>query len=141
MKKDYIKKYGKLNSDVYEIALSFIVERSIFYIDSLDDTISRLYFIMERRGKKEDNRLQSHFNKLLQVGTYYLTPERIKSYNLRIEFREKSQNINGLQLADLAAYPIARFVMDKERANPAFEIVQPKIYSRGPKLYGLKIFP
>lgn len=140
-KNNYIKKYGKLKSDVYEIALSFIVERSIFYIDSLDKTISKLYFIMERRGKKEDNRLLSHFNKLLQVGTYYLTPERIESYNLRIEFREKRQNINGLQLADLSAYPIARYVMDKERANPAFEIVKPKIYSKGTKLYGLKIFP
>jgi len=55
--------------------------------------------------------------------------------------RDKRKNINGLQLADLAAYPIARYVNDKERANPSFDIIKPKIYSKGTKLYGLKEFP
>jgi len=31
-KANYIKQYGKLASDVYEIALSFILERSIFFL-------------------------------------------------------------------------------------------------------------
>jgi hypothetical protein len=53
----------------------------------------------------------------------------------------KKQNINGLQLADLIAYPIARYCMDKDRANPAFDIIKSKIYARGSKRYSLKIFP
>jgi hypothetical protein len=64
----------------------------------------------------------------------------LKTFKLKIEFRNKKQNINGLQLSDLVAYPIARYAMDKERANPAYEIVKPKIYSQGTKMYGLKYF-
>jgi hypothetical protein len=70
-----------------------------------------------------------------------VSPERLKAYKIKIEYRDKRQNVNGLQLSDLVAYPIARYSMDKERANPAFDIIKPKIYAKGGKLYGLKIFP
>jgi hypothetical protein len=140
-KANYIKKYGKLKSDVYEIALSFIVERAVFYLDSIEESIDKLYFIIEKRGKKEDAQLRNHFESLLQVGTYYLSPERLKSYNFHITFMDKRKNINGLQLADLVVYPIARYVEDKDRANPAFDIIRPKIYNKGGRLYGLKEFP
>ena len=140
-KEGYIKKYGKLKNDVYEIALSFIVERAIFYFNSLHTKIGTLFFIIEERGKKEDIQLKKHFESIRNKGTYYLTPERLKTFKLKIEFRNKKQNINGLQLSDLVAYPIARYAMDKERANPAYEIVKPKIYSQGTKMYVLKYFP
>ncbi len=140
-KEEYIKKYGKLRTDVYEIALSFIVERTIFYLDSIGNTITKLYFIIEKRGKKEDSELKYHFDRLKQIGTYYVTPKRLNNYNIDIAFRNKRQNINGLQLADLVAYPIARYVGDKERANPAFDIIKPEIYSEGSNMYGLKEFP
>lgn len=140
-KEEYIRKYGKLRTDVYEISLSFIVERSVFYLDSLDDKISKLYFIIEERGKKEEATLKSHFERLKQVGTYYVTPERLNTYNFDIAFRNKRNNVNGLQLADLIAYPIARYVGDKARANPAFDIIKPKIYSKDSNLFGLKEFP
>lgn len=140
-KDKYIKKYGKLKGDVYEIALSFIIERSVFYLDSLGKTINKLYLIIEKRGKREDAHLKQHVETLLQIGTFYVTPERLKAYNIKVEFWDKRQNVNGLQLSDLIAYPIARYSMDKERANPAFDIIKPKIYSKGGKLYGLKIFP
>ena len=140
-KENYIKKYGKLKTDVYEIALSFIIERAVFYLDSLGTAINSIYLIIEKRGKKEDAQLKKHFETLLQVGTFYVNADRLKSYNIKVEFRDKRQNINGLQLADLIAYPIARYSMDNERANPAFDIIKSKIYSRGNKMYGLKIFP
>ena len=54
---------------------------------------------------------------------------RLKAYD--IEFKRKH---HGLQLADLIA------VLDGDRPNFAFEIVKPKIYSKGSRLYGLKIF-
>ena len=137
----YIKKYGKLNNDVYEIALSFIVERVIFYLNSLKTKIDTLFFVLEERGKKEDIQLKKHFDSIRNKGTYYLTPDRLKLCNLKIEFRNKKQNVNGLQLSDLVAYPIARYAMDKERANPAFDIIKPKIYSKGSRTFGLKFFP
>jgi hypothetical protein len=53
-KDNYIKKYGKLSNDVYELALSFIIERAIFYLDDLIDNNKRLHIVIEKRGKKEE---------------------------------------------------------------------------------------
>lgn len=139
-KEEYIKRYGMLNNDVYEIALSFIIERAVFYLDEIKDA-NALDIVIEKRGKKEDSQLQKHFQKVKGVGTYFVKPERIKKYGFGFHFRDKKDNINGLQLADLVAYPTARNVIDPHRANPAFDIVEPKFYSKNGKKYGLKIFP
>jgi len=140
-KEKHVKKYGKLQTDVYEIALSFIKERAVFLLDSYDEEISEVQLIIEKRGKREDTQLKNHIENLFKRGTYYVKPERINSYGLKHQFVSKYENYNGLQLSDLNAYPIARYAMDKERANPAFDLIRPKIYSRGGKMYGLKTFP
>lgn len=139
-KEEYIKKYGKLSNSVYELALSFIIERAVFYLDDIKGDKS-LHIIIEERGKKEDAQLKAHFVNLINRGTGYVTPERFKALNIKIAFRSKKKNINGLQLADLIAYPIARFMIDSKRANPAFDILKPKFYTKNGKNYGLKIYP
>ncbi len=140
-KDHYIKKYGRLSDDVYEISLSFIIERAIFYLDALKNSNIELTIYIEKRGKKEDRRLAEHFQKLLARGTNYVDANRLMNYGIEISFKSKRENINGLQLADLIAYPVARFVIDSDRANPAFDLIKPKIYARANKMYGLKIFP
>ena len=57
------------------------------------------------------------------------------------KFKNKKENINCLQLADLIAYPIARFIIDPTKANPAFDILEPKIYRNNEGIVGLKIYP
>lgn len=140
-KDEYIKKFGRLSNDVYELALSFIIERSIFCLDEIRHNTIELEIIIEKRGKKEDKQLEEHFQRLLSRGTGYVEPERLKNYRVSISFKGKRENINGLQLADLIAYPIARYVIEPQRANPAFDVFSEKIYSKNGKRYGLKIFP
>lgn len=140
-KEKYIKKYGRLSNDVYEVALSFIIERAIFSMDEIRVDSKQLDIIIEKRGKKEDKQLDEHFQRLLARGTGFVTSERLKEINVKIHFRDKKDNINGLQMADLLAYPIARYVMDTKRANPAFDVLESKIYTKGEKRYGLKIYP
>ncbi len=140
-KEKHIKQYGKLASDVYEIALSFIIERSVFYLDDQPDKEKSLSILIEKRGRKEDTRLLEHFQRLCSRGTGYVTPERIHAYSISIDFYSKNDDVNGLQLADLIAYPIARYVIDPKRANPAFDILEQKFYSKKGKRYGLKVFP
>ncbi len=140
-KAKYIQKYGKLSNDVYELALSFIIERAIFSLDEVTKHNKQLEIIIEKRGKKEDRNLAEHFQRLLSRGTSYVSAERLQAVNVKISFRSKKENINGLQLADLLAYPMARYVIDHTRANPAFDILDDKIYRKGSKRYGLKIFP
>ena len=139
-KEKFIKKYGKLKDDVYEVSLSFIIERAVFYLDSTGNA-SGLDIIIERRGKKEDNKLANHIGLLKDIGTYYVKPDRIKHYGFKAYFYHKWKNINGLQLSDLLAYPISRHIIDPERANPAFDVLEDKFYSKNGKKYGLKVFP
>lgn len=140
-KDKYIKTYGRLSNDVYELSLSFIIERTVFYLDSLASEEKELKIIIEKRGPKEDKKLDEHFQRLLARGTGYVSAERLKALTMKIEFVDKKENINGSQMADLLAYPIARYVIDKARANPAFDQLEPKFYKKGSKRYGLKIFP
>jgi len=70
-----------------------------------------------------------------------LTSKELSNFNLTFTFKNKKENINGLQLADLVAYPIARYVIEPNRANPSFDILEPKIYCTNGGLDGLKIYP
>lgn len=140
-KAKYIKMYGKLSNDVYELALSFIIERAIFSLDEINNVEKHLEIVIEKRGKKEDKKLDEHFQRLLSRGTGYVSAERLNEVNIKITFKDKKENINGLQLADLVAYPIARYVINPKRANPAFDVLASKIYTKSGKRYGLKVFP
>lgn len=139
-KEKFIKTYGKLSNDIYELSLSFIVERAIFFLDDIPG-IKKLIIGIERRGKKEDKLLNEHFQKIKARGTSYVSSQRLKDLGLQIHFREKKENINGLQLSDLVAYPIITHVMNPQRANPAYDLISPFIYQKNGKLYGLKKFP
>ena len=140
LKESYIRKYGRLG-DVYGQSLSFIIERTVFFLDSLNKNGVELYTYAERRGKKEDIGLLKYYNEILDRGTYFVKPLRIKTYFKNFEFKDKRDNIIGLQISDLAAYPITRHILDKESVNNAFDILESKIYTQGGKQHGLKIFP
>ena len=100
-----------------------------------------LEIVIEKRGRKEDKKLEEHFQRLISRGTGYVNAERLRGYSLAITFSSKVESINGLQLADLVAYPIARYVIDSACANPAFDLIANKIYTKNGKRYGIKIFP
>jgi hypothetical protein len=57
-KQKYIKTYGKLSNDVYELSLSFIIERAIFCLDEVNNSEKQLEIVIEKRGKKEDKKLE-----------------------------------------------------------------------------------
>lgn len=141
LKEPYIRRYGKLN-DVYAQSLSFIMERAVFYLDDVcKDKQAELKTIIEKRGKKEDKALATYYDALLSKGTYWVSAQRIKNYFKSFEMRMKKDDVIGLQVADLVAYPITRHIMDEGIVNLAYDVIKDNIYSKGGKLYGLKIFP
>jgi hypothetical protein len=140
-KDEYIKRFGKLSNDVYELSLSFIIERAIFKLDEILQPIKKLDIILEQRGKKEDTKLKEHFQRITARGTGYVSAGRINSYEMTINFRSKIKNVNGLQLADLIAYPCATFVKEPKRPNPSFDVFSDKIYTRNGRKYGFKVYP
>jgi len=142
-KRKHVKKYGKGAKDPYILSLSFIIERIIFYLDSLDKS-ARLEILAEERGKREDRMLLSHFNSTIDRGTYYLQPSRIKQKVKGFSFHGKYDNIVGLQIADLCAYPMARHLLHPREQYIPFKIIEKKIYSDDNGKYmgwGLKVFP
>lgn len=139
-KERFIKKYGKLENDVYEISLSFILERTIFCLDSFGNC-QELEIIIEKRGKKEDTKLGEHIQKVRQRGTYFVDSTRFSKYGFKAKFSWKNENINGLQLSDLIAYPIARYILNPQGVNLAFDKFKNNFYKKSGKIYGLKKFP
>jgi hypothetical protein len=132
-------KYGVYANHPYELALMFALERLLPLLESVGQT--EVTIIAESRGKREDDELRLSFLEVINNGTGYVSYKRFRQVNFRLDFRQKGSNLVGTQIADLAAYPIARHTIDKDKDNRAFEIVKRKFY-KGPGLIrGLKVFP
>jgi hypothetical protein len=142
-KPKYQEAFGSLADDVYEAALSSLMEDAILHIESENKGTEKpfLKIVIEKRGKNEDTKLAHHFQQLLNRGTGKIKKERMKKIDFDFEFKDKKDNLNGLQLADLVAYPIARYVIEPNRANPAFDLVESKVYKRSGQKSGIKILP
>ncbi|GHT19636.1 3-deoxy-D-manno-octulosonic acid transferase [Bacteroidia bacterium] len=140
MKEPYIRKYGRFGN-VYALSLSSIMEKTISFLDVQDKKNIELHVYAESRGKKEDTALLNFYNVVLDRGTYFVKSEKIKQYFKKFEFHKKKENIIGLQIADIAAYPIAKYILDKNAQNPAFNIIESKIYRQSGEQHGLKILP
>jgi hypothetical protein len=142
-KEEYIRRYGKGAKDPYSLSFSFLIERLIFCLDNLDKK-AKVDIKAELRGKKEDEILLAHFNSILDRGTFYVSPERLREKILSFKFYSKRENITGLQIADLSAYPLARHLLNPKEPYIPFSIIEEKIYCNKDGEYegwGLKVFP
>ena len=71
LKEPYIRQFGKFN-DIYGQSLSFLIERSIFYLNDVSDNAD-MHIIAEMRGKQQDQSLLNYYNRLRDVGTHWIT--------------------------------------------------------------------
>ncbi len=140
LKERCIAKHG-VTADIYGTALKYVIQRSIFCVDDANKDGGTIDIIVERRGKRENKALLNYYNRLRFTGMHYVSHERLAEHMGHFGFSEKSENVFGLQVADLVAYPISRHVLNPERPNPAFNVIAHNIYSSNGKLLGLKIYP
>lgn len=129
--------------DVYGLSLSYLIERSIFCVDN-ESGIGRMpeiSIIVERRGKKEDGRLLNYYNGLRNHGTKWVVAERLRSRIKSFAFRDKKDNIIGLQIADLIAYPVTIHLLYPERHNPSYDVVKHNVFQDNGVLLGQKVIP
>ena len=141
-KEAYKKRYPKSNY-AYEDSLKFLCERSISCIGGVKKNNS-LHFCLEKRGERKDRQLKKLYTKIVRYGTKYKSTTDFKVCHPLLFFRDKHQNINGLQLADLCAYPIARKILSPKTPQPTYELFKDKIFCNRygqKKGYGLKFFP
>lgn len=138
-KQDHKEKYGMQATNPYDLALTFALERLLPLLEKEGQT--EAYLVAEARGKKEDDELRLSFLNIVTYGTYYNSADRFRKIKFHLRFKPKAMNVVGTQLADLAAYPIARYVIDPKKPLPAYEVIRKRFY-RGPGwIHGLKIFP
>ena len=133
IRKDELTARYRYPDDPYDLALLFAMERLVSVLEAARQR--QVTIVAEKRGQKEDRDLHVAFQRIVTRGSGFVSAERFQRIEFTLRFLPKSFNIIGTQLADLAAYPIARWVLDRKKLNPAFEVV------RGHLCRQLKIFP
>ena len=98
----------------YHYMIGSIVEEYVRFLEVIN---ARGDVMIESRGKKEDDLLQEFFESFLKTGSSYCSPEKIANriISKNIKFKEKSDNIPGLELADILAIPVLFQLLDKKK--------------------------
>ncbi len=141
-KEEHIGLFGKLADDPYEIGLTFLLERTVFELAEIDGVAD---VIIESRGDREDGNLAAKYNELTTRGSHQVSAKQfVMRFGTSVDFRKKENNDNGLQMADLCAYPTARHVLHPDQPQPAFDIIFEKFRKSNHgqvEGYGIQIFP
>lgn len=131
-KQNHRERYGINAQNPYDLSLMFALERLLFYLEEINQ--AEVTIIAESRGKVEDNALKLSFLTTINEGTKFVNASRFKARRFRLEFIPKERNIVGTQLADLAAYPFARWVLDPIKSHPSYPLIEKRCYRK-------KVFP
>jgi Protein of unknown function (DUF3800) len=116
-KLQHLERYKVWRSDPYHYCLTVLIERFVQWLEhqnAVGDVMA------ESRGAKEDMRLKREFTQIYTGGTDFLVPKlvqaRLTSKELKV--KPKAQNVAGLQLADLMAYPSYRTALCRHERKP-----------------------
>jgi hypothetical protein len=142
-KQTHLDQYAAKAKDAYHVGIGLLLERLVFYLNKYSIYLNeKVYLVIECRTPTDDKRLKAHIIDIITKGTPFLSPQRFTPYSFEILFRYKKQNVNGLQLADLLAFPIGQKVFKPNEPNLPYSIMESKFYKGdNGQLYGLKIWP
>ncbi|MBI4198076.1 MAG: DUF3800 domain-containing protein, partial [Chloroflexi bacterium] len=118
-KKAHRERYGDAAIHPYHLLLTLLLERYrgyLMYVNGTGDVLA------EARGGKEDMALKDAYRKLWQGGTYYISSQEFQKVltSRELKVKRKEQNIGGLQVTDLLAYPAKQYILESgEKVPPA----------------------
>jgi hypothetical protein len=121
-KEDHLARYGVAALDPYMLSLDVLVERFCFEIGHAGSGV----IVAEKRDPTLDRELDIAWLNLKVQGTRYVQARDIESRIVGLNLRSKTENIAGLQLADLVVSPIGRHVLGKPERED-FRIVREKL--------------
>lgn len=139
-KVEHKNKYGKYALDPYHLCLEILIER---FVLELKARSSQGWIIAEKRDSLLDRQLRLAYDSLLNRGTRFLRPSEVKKSITNFILKDKKENFTGLQIADLVATPIGRYVLGKQTKKD-FDIVKSKFrrnYNGDFIGYGLVVLP
>jgi len=137
-KNELIRQYCYPNNP-YEVAMKFGLERVYKFMKKKRQSEKLLHIIAESRGNKENGEFTSSFQRVCNQDNF-------DEINLPFELKiaDKKCNSCGLQIADLIARPIGRYVVNPAQSNQAYEVIKNKLdrdHFGKTDGFGLKIFP
>lgn len=99
-----LEQYKVWRYNPYHYCLKILIER---YVQCLERHHAIGDVLAEARSTNADTKLKASFEKLHREGTEFVIPSRIQARltSKQLKVKPKVQNIAGLQLADLIAYP------------------------------------
>jgi hypothetical protein len=102
--------YGPVSDHPYHIGLLAMMERYCGWLKSGRYTGD---ILAESRGAREDLQLKAAYISIYSGGTRYYDAQFFQSWlsSKEIKIKPKKQNIAGLQLADLLAYPARKHIL------------------------------
>jgi hypothetical protein len=126
--KNELKKKHIEPENPYEIALRSCIEGAYNFLRDNNQHNKVTHIVIEKRGRQEDDGLELAFRRIVQGDNF--KHDFLFGLDLPFEmvFADKKFNSNGLQIADLMAYPIGTKFLRPEQANKAYEIVRSKFY-------------
>ena len=144
-KKQHKESYAHCN-DVYHYCLEVLLERYFFFLKSKNASGE---VVAEARGGKEDYKLKNKYKNFYFLGTRYVKSLDLQKYlkGEELIIKSKPDNVAGLQLCDLVAYPSFQEILcdngvvRKQELCYSAKIVNilcSKYYSEKGKNYGKK---
>ena len=106
-KDEHLAQYGVAALDPYMLSLDVLVERFCFDIGKVT---GGGVIVAEKRDATLDRQLELAWLNLKIQGTRYIQAKTINDRVSGLNLRAKTDNIAGLQLADLVVSPIGRHV-------------------------------
>lgn len=132
-----LKKQCAELGNLYELCLEYCLEEVYRFLQENNQFGKTTHIILESRGNEVDRTLEVAFHQIVEKNNAWQA-----QYPLKMLFVDKRANSIGLQIADLVAYPIGRFIVDPLRENLAFNIFRDKLHKYPDYLeQGLKILP
>lgn len=122
-KDEYLAANGGDSRDPYLLSLEVLVNSLCGHIGDAEDAA---IIVAEKQGRLLDRQLQLAWLRLRTHGTHHVHCSQVQRRVSTLVLKSKSDNIAGLQLADLVVSPIGRSVLGKT-AHEDFQIVQRKL--------------
>ncbi len=111
MKNKHFAKYGLEAKDPYLLSFDNLINRLVF--DLGDNEKGKI--VAESRDSLLDNQLEIAYLSARVEGTNKVQPAELKlKLNSSITFVRKSDNVAGIEIADMVASPIARYFLNKK---------------------------
>ncbi len=119
-KLEYKRRYTVWRYDPYHYGMAVLAERYIFWLEQMNATGD---VMAESRGGKEDRRLKDSFAQLYEKGTDYVQPDKFAKCltSKQLKVKPKSNNVTGLQIADLVAHPSFKATQARRDNKPLAE--------------------